>query len=68
MLEVDIDELKRISAFIRDINLTPLEDIVWKKDGKVIEVDKEKIEEWKYAGLSNYYFAKDELLKVREII
>lgn len=61
-MNVNVEELRRALDYIADINNTPLEDIWWEINGEVMRVEKEKIEEWKFIGLSNVFYAEDNLL------
>jgi len=61
-LTVDLSELERVLAYLKTINDQPLEQIDWVRNGALIEVRGDDIEEWKYTGLCNRYFAVDNLL------
>lgn len=55
-MRVDVEEIISIHKRIQQINEQPLEQIEWYKKGEKIEVDKKQIDEWKFIGLSNFYF------------
>jgi hypothetical protein len=61
-LTVELKELERVLAYIKCINDTPLDKIDWVKDGISVKVEDNLIDEWKYIGLTNHYFAIDHLL------
>ncbi len=59
-MKVNVDEILRIKARLKEINSLKLEEIEWVNDkGDPIVVEKSLIAEWKFTGLSNCYFAED---------
>lgn len=56
MIEVDIDEVLNMKAKLRYINLKPLDQITWTRDGKPVEFSKQDIEDFKFTGLNNTDF------------
>lgn len=61
-MKVDITKLKGIMEYLASIEQVPLAEIIWIKDGKILEVKPEDIKEWKFTGLNNRYFAMWKLL------
>lgn len=55
-LIVDLDELDRHFAYRASINHTPLHLITWVRNGKVIPVTRQQIDEWRFTGLTNIDF------------
>lgn len=61
-MEVELSELAKVVAYLKRLEATPLENIVWLRDGKPVDVSKKAIEEWTFIGLGNRHFAIDQLL------
>jgi hypothetical protein len=53
---VDINEIERVLRYFKEINNTPLSDIVWMKGDVELYVNPEEIKEYEYTGLSNRDF------------
>lgn len=53
---VDIDNLKVIKGYLKQINNTPFEDIVWYENSEKLEFSKEYLDNWKFIGLNNCDF------------
>jgi hypothetical protein len=53
---VDLNELDRHFSYIKAINDTKIEDIVWKRGDKQIETTLQQCNEYKFIGLANAYF------------
>ncbi len=62
MIKIDLDELQAAKALIDLANSVPLADVEWQRDGVTIPMPQIEFEAWKYAGLSNVYFAYDYML------
>lgn len=56
-LIVSLEELKRVHLFLKAINVADLSNIDWYQDGKKKSLPVGYIEDFKFIGLSNYYFA-----------
>ena len=55
-MKVDLEELIRVKKYLQKINRANLEDIKWRKNGVVLEFEKEVLEEFQSCGLSNTDF------------
>lgn len=53
---VDLEELDKCLNYIKYVNSVDLEDIVWKRGDKKIEVTLQQYSEYKFIGLTNAYF------------
>ena len=53
---VEINKLEEVYAYLKSIESVRLEDIVWMRNGDVVEFTKEEIEDWKFTGLNNRDF------------
>lgn len=62
MITIDLNGLQKAKALIDLANSVPLGDVEWQRDGVTIQVPKHEIDDWKYMGLSNVYFAYDYLM------
>ncbi len=62
-LRIDIEEVQRFLEWRRLLNRTPLQNIDFFEDGKVVEYPKDWIKEWDYTGLSNLDFIATEFYK-----
>lgn len=58
-MRIDVEEVRKLHARMKEINSVPLEEIEWFENGKKIDVDSEIISDWKFMGLTNFYFAVD---------
>lgn len=56
--KVHLHDLQIAVDFLDAVNNLKLEEIEWVKDGSVIEVDADKIENWSKFSLSNKHFAE----------
>ncbi len=65
-MRIDIEDVYEIQKERSRINSIPLEDMELYLDGERIEISEEKISEWKFIGLNNYYFIIDEFWDERE--
>lgn len=55
-MRVDYEEISKMAERRGEINRTPLEEIVWYRDGKEIPINPKWIEEWKFTGLNHVDF------------
>ena len=55
--EVNLLELNKCQRFIREVNRKPLDKIVWTYGDKVVQASEKDIDEWRFTGLSNVWFA-----------
>ena len=62
-LRIDIEEVKRFLEWRRILNRTPLRNIDFYEDGKLVEYSETLIEEFDYTGLSNLDFVATEFYK-----
>jgi len=53
---VDINELREHLNYINKVNKHNLSEITFMKDGKVLDVSNDDIDEFKFIGLNNVYF------------
>lgn len=53
---VDVDRILEILEELNTINRANLTDIQFKKDGKIIEINPEEIDQWEFIGLNNTAF------------
>ncbi len=58
---IDVEELETMHRRRREIDMIPIEDIDFYKNGKKLEINPAIIRNWKYAGLGNYYFIADKM-------
>ena len=56
MKVVKVEEIERCLRFFKEINKTPLEDIIWTKDGVELCPSADDIIEYNFTGLSNRDF------------
>ena len=57
-MKVSIEEIIEMELKASVINSAPLEDIEWTFNDQPIEVPKDKVEDWKFTGLSNKDFVR----------
>ena len=57
-MTVNLNELERVLNYLRTINNAKFSDIVWEKDGKVVESTNEQFYDFQYEGLPNKDFPK----------
>lgn len=55
-MKLDIQEVIALNNRIREINLTPIDEIDWHDNGKPVTFPQTVLDEWKYIGLSNTQF------------
>lgn len=55
-MKIDINEIRKLEARRQEINALDFDSIVWMEGDKEIQISKEKREEWRYIGLSNWGF------------
>lgn len=51
-MQVSIDEIRAIQEFVDKVNSVPFDEIEWD-----FPVDNQDLIDWKFTGLSNWYFA-----------
>ncbi len=58
---VDVDLLQEAMDFITHVNSAKLQDITWVGStvSKAVKIQKEDIDNWRFVGLSNVYFARE---------
>jgi hypothetical protein len=56
MIEINIEEVMALQNRRREINSTPLKEIIFKKDGHPINIPPELLEEFRFTGLNNVDF------------
>lgn len=56
MIAVDVEHLIQMKKEMNLINRVDLDNIEFYKDGHLIEIPKEILDEWKYIGLNNCDF------------
>lgn len=59
MTDIDVNEVRKLRARLREINAIPFQDIRWIEDGKPMEFSpdvKESHGEWERVGLNNDNF------------
>lgn len=53
-----LSEILNLHQRINEINAIPLKDIEWyNDDGTICDFSEEILDEWRFVGLSNFYFA-----------
>lgn len=50
---VDITWLQTVHQRLREVNDTPLDDIVWVKDGKKVKFSEDDLIQFQYIGMNN---------------
>lgn len=65
-MRVLVAEVISIMERLEEINNTPLSDIEWIYDGKVLPISEDVIEEWKFMGLSNKDFVNFRIMELLE--
>jgi hypothetical protein len=63
-LSIDIEEIQRFLEWRGILNRTPLRNIDFFEDGKLVEYPETLIEEFEYTGLSNLDFIATEFYKL----
>jgi hypothetical protein len=58
-MRINLEHVVEINRFMRKLNQTPLQKLEIYMDDKEIVIDPEKIEEWRFTGLSNLDFLRD---------
>ena len=56
---VDVNYLESVFSRLKEINSLNFSDIVWLKDGEVLEVGQELLQDWKLMGLNNTSFISE---------
>ena len=57
MITIDINDLMKAKALIDLTNSVPLDEVNWTQDDQSIAIPEYVVDEWKFVGLSNHYFA-----------
>lgn len=56
--QIHLPELKKAIDYIKELEKIPLKDIEWiDENGKVVEIPEKEIQDWKFTGMGNKYFA-----------
>jgi len=55
---IDINDVKRLLARRDEINRLELKDIAWMDGDKEIDIPLERLEQWRFVGLSNLCFVE----------
>ncbi len=55
---VDVDEILKMKAHMRFINTKAFDQIIWMRNGRVVEISENKIEDFKLTGLNNTDFVE----------
>lgn len=58
-MTVEISKIKEIYEFLTKLNNEKLENITWVDGNNTIRITEDQINDWKYTGLTNWYFAKE---------
>lgn len=58
MTRIDINEIKRLTDRLDEINRLPLTEIEWMDGDKPLEIAAGAIDEWRFVGLSNEAFIR----------
>lgn len=56
MKRISIERLLNLKKELREINRLELSEIVWLKDGKVLDIPQKIIDDFKFIGLGNVDF------------
>lgn len=64
---VELSQLAAVLAYLRRIESVPLADITWLNNGEAVKLTPEQIDEWRFTGLNNRDFARDQLLSNTEV-
>lgn len=62
-MRVNLRELREMQDYISAINDADLHDIEWHVDGEPVVPSEELVDEWRFSGLCNTYFAAWHLMK-----
>jgi len=62
MIIIDLNELQKAKDLIDLTNSVPLAEIAWQRNGKTMPVSLADLEDWRFIGLSNNWFAYENLL------
>lgn len=55
-MKIALEDLEEVFRYLSEINKKDLKDIQWTRDGKVIDIPEEAIEEFQFIGLNNTDF------------
>lgn len=58
MIDVDIEEVRKLKARLREINSVPFEDIQWMHNGKPLVVQQTVADGWRLYGFNNADFVR----------
>jgi len=62
-MRVNLHELCAALDYMKSINEQDLCDIEWHRDGVPVVIPEEAIDEWRFVGLTNTYFAESYILR-----
>jgi hypothetical protein len=62
-IKINVEDIYRNQAQRRTWNVPRLEDIEFYKDGELVPVPKEVLEDWKFMGLNNEDFVTNNFLR-----
>ena len=57
-MRVNVEEMEEIINRRKEVNAVPFNEIRWYKNGELMHIPKDKLEGWKYTGLSNLCFVE----------
>lgn len=60
MTIVDLQKLQEAVDYITSVNSIDLNQIEWHRDNKLVHIEPELIDEWKFVGLNNVSFARNQ--------
>jgi hypothetical protein len=58
MIDVDIDEVRKLKARLREINSIPFEEIRWMHNGQPVVSEQKSIDGWVLYGFNNADFVR----------
>jgi hypothetical protein len=61
-MQIDLTYLEGMIRFRQRVNNASLEDIEWVRDGIIVPISQELIDEWNFTGLNNTDFALQYLI------
>jgi len=62
-IAIEVEEVCRLKARLREINALDLKDIVWTEEGTPVEVPAKWVEEWRFTGMNNADFIDTDFYK-----
>ncbi len=62
-VRVDVEEVLKLKARLREINKIPLQDVQWYENGQALDIPQEVVEDFRFTGLSNGCFIDCEAYK-----